>query len=204
MTARSRQFATGHKAVMYKKAVAKALSSLPGFRKLGSFYIGTCNQEVISGYALDAPPGGVYISRFILPAYDRHDFLHMGLGGRIAQFPQSTAASDLTDLDLLLKNDWQDFSNARDCRSLVAYLDRERVVGDYCQWTRYLTYARVGDLESADRLELQWQSSPGPATLQLITQNVKAVLEVKERSGWTGVKELLTEWSEHTVKKFCQ
>jgi len=187
-----------------KKAVAKVLSSLPGFRKLGSFYIGTCNQEVISGYALDAPPGGVYISRFILPAYDRHDFLHMGLGERIAQFSRNRDASDSTDLDLLLKNDWQYFANARDCRSLMAYLDREQVVGDYCHWTRYLTYARVGDLESAGRLEMQWQSSPGPLRLQLIAQNMKVVLEVKGRSGWSGVQELLTKWSEHTVTKFCQ
>ncbi len=67
---------------MNKKAAAKVLSSLPGFRKLGSFYIGTCNQEVISGYALDAPPGGVYISRFVLPAYDHIDFLHCKHAGK--------------------------------------------------------------------------------------------------------------------------
>ncbi len=189
---------------MNERAVAKVLSSLPGFRKLGSFYIGTCNQEVISGYALDAPPGGVYISRFILPAYDRIDFLHLSLGERIAQFPRNKAASDSTDLGLLLKKDWQDFSNARDCRSLMAYLDREQIVGDYCQWTRYLTYTRVGDLESASRLELQWQSSSGSPRLQLVAQNMKAVLEVKGRSGWPGVHELLTKWSEHTATKFCQ
>jgi len=187
-----------------KKAVAKVLSSLPGFRKLGSFYIGTCNQEVISGYALDAPPGGVYISRFILPAYDRIDFLHMSLGERIAQFPRNRSVSDSTDLDLLVKTDWQELSNARDCRSLMVYLDREKVAGDYCQWTRYLTYVRVGDIKSAGGLELQWQSSPGPARLPLIAQNIKAVLEVKERSGWNGVQALLTKWSEDTVRKFCQ
>lgn len=188
---------------MNKKAVAKVLSSLPGFRTVGPYYIGTCNREVIAGYALDAPPGGVYISRFILPAYDRIEFLHMGLGKRIAQFSRNEAASDSADLDLLLKNDWQDFSNACDCRSLIAYLDREQVVGDYCQWTRYLTYASVGDLESAGRLELQWKYSPGAPRLQLIAQNMKEVLEVKNQSGWIGVQELLAKWSEHTVTKFC-
>jgi hypothetical protein len=198
-------FDCGGTGAVNKKAVAKVLSSLPGFRKLGSFYIGACNQEVISGYALDSPPGGVYVWRFILPAYDRIDFLHMSLGERIAQFPRNRDASDSTDLDVLLKNDWQDFSNARDCRSLMAYLDRKQVVGDYCQWTRYLTYARVGDLESAGRLELQWQSSPGSSPrLQLVAQSMKVVLEVKGRSGWSGVQELLTEWSKYTVTKFCQ
>lgn len=189
---------------MNKKVVAQVLSSLPGFRQLGSFYIGMCNQEVISGYALDAPPGGVYISRFILPTYDRIDFLHMSLGGRIAQLSRNRAASDSNNLDLLLKNDWQEFSNVRDCRSLMAYLDREQIVGDYCQWTRYLTYVRVDDIESAHRLELHWQSSPEHPRLQLVTQNMKVVLDVKERSGWTGVQELLTRWSEYTVTKFCR
>jgi len=197
-------FDCGATSVLNKKAVAKVLSRLPGFRKLGSFYIGTCNQEVISGYALDAPPGGVYVSSFILPAYDKIDFLHMSLGERIAQYPGNGPASDSADLDFLLKNDWQDFSSARDCRSLMAYLDRERVVGDYCQWVKYLTYVRMGDLEFADRLESQWQSSHGPPRLQLVAQNMHAVLEVKRRSGWRGVQELLTKWSEHTVTKFCQ
>jgi hypothetical protein len=187
-----------------KEAAAKVLSSLPGFRKLGSFYIGTCNQEVISGYALDAPPGGVYISRFVLPAYDRIDFLHLSLGERIAQFPRSCDASDFTNLERLLNNDWQEFSNARDCQSLMAYLDREGIVGDYCQWVRYLTHARVGDFESAGRLEQHWQSSQGPPRLQLVVQNMKLVLEAKGRSGWSGVQELLVTWSEQNVRKFCQ
>lgn len=188
---------------MNKKAAAKVLSSLPGFRKLGSFYIGTCNREVVSGYVLDAPPGGIYVWRFVVPAYDRIDFLHMGLGKRIAQLPPNGAAPDSTDLGLQLKNDWQSFTNVRDCQSLVAYLDGEQVQGDYCQWTRYLTYVRVGDLESAGRLELQWQSSGSPR-VQLVAQNMRVVLEAKERSGWNGVQELLTEWSERTVTKFCQ
>jgi hypothetical protein len=186
-----------------KSAVVKMLSSLPGFRKLGSFYIGTCNQEVISGYALDAPPGGIYIWRFILPAYDRIEFLHMSLGKRIAEFSRD-GASDSKDLDILLKNDWQDFSNASDSRSLVDYLDREQVGGDYSQWTRYLAYVRVGDFESAVRLELQWQSSPGFPKIQLLAEDVQVVLATKERSGWNGVQELLTQRAERTVTKFCR
>lgn len=189
---------------MKKEAAAKVLSRLPGFRKVGSYYIGTCNRDVISGYSLDAPPGGIYISRFILPTYDKIEFLHMGLGRRVALFPRNAAASGSTDLSLLLGRDWQHFSGARDCQSLVTYLDRERVEGDYCQWVKYLSHVRVGDLESANWLEHQWQSSPGFPKVQLVAQNMKTVLEVKRRSGWNGVQELLAEWSEQAVAKFCQ
>lgn len=189
---------------MNKKSVAKVLSSLPGFKNISGYYIGTCNREVVSGYALDAPPGGIYIWRFVVPAYDRIDFLHMNLGGRIAQFSRSEADSRSNDLGILLKNDWQSFANVRDCQSLLAYMEQEKCEGDYCQWATYLTYVRTGRLESASRLENQWRSSPGFPRVQSVAQHMKAVLEVKERSGWNGVQELLTEWSEHTVAKFCQ
>jgi hypothetical protein len=186
-----------------KKSVAKVLSSLPGFKNAGGFYFGICNREVISGYVLDAPPGGLYIWRFILPIYDRIDFLHMALGKRIAQFSPNETASSPTDVALLLKHDWEGFSNVRDCQSLLAYLDREQLEGDYSQWARYLTHIRCGELGAADRMENRWQSSGFPR-VQLVVQSMQMVLDAKGRSGWNGVQELLTEWSERTVEKFCQ
>jgi hypothetical protein len=185
------------------KTVASVLSRLPGFRTLAPYYIGTCNREVIAGYALDAPPGGLYISRFVLPAYDRIDFLHLSLGKRIAQFPRSEANSSLPDLDLQLKSDWDGFLKTRDCQSLVAYLDQEHVEGDYCQWTRYLTYVKTGDFESALRLEFRLSSS-NSRRVQLVAQNMQVALETKAQSGWSGLQGLLTEWSELTVAKFCK
>src|SRR5215471_3046251 len=68
---------------MNKTDAAKMLANLPGFKKRGQFYIGTCNGSVISGYALDAPVGSVYIWRFVLPSYDDVEFLHLSLGRRI-------------------------------------------------------------------------------------------------------------------------
>lgn len=189
---------------MNRKLVAKVLSSLPGFRNSGGYYIGTCNAEVVSGYALDVPPGGIYVWRFVVPAYDRIDFLHLSLGTRIAQFSRKETGSRSNDLDALLKNDWQSFANVRDCQSLLAYMEQERCEGDYYQWVRYITYIRTGSLESASRLEAQWQSLPGFPRVQSVAQHMKAVLDVKERSGWNGVQQLLTEWSKHTVAKFCQ
>src|SRR5688500_603721 len=188
---------------MNKRAVAKVLSALPGFRVFGPFYIGVCNKEVISGYALDAPPGEICIWRFILPAYDRTEFLHMSLGSRVAQFALDENAPATADLGLQLENDWREFSTTRDCRHLLAYLDRERIEGDYCRWTRYLTHVKLGDVESAHRLELELQSSSGSPRVQLVAQNLRPLLEAKQRSGWDGVQTLLNEWSEQTVAKFC-
>ena len=187
---------------MNKKAAAKVLSSFSELRRQGDHYFGICNRELISGYALDAPPGGIYVARFILPAYDSIEFLHMALGKRIAQFPRDETDSGSSDLGALLRNDWQAFSSVRDCGTLVAYLDRERVEGEYCQWTRYLTHVRGGEFESADRMQHEWQSSGFPR-MQLVVQNMRAVLAAKESSGWNGVQDLLTEWSDHNMAKFC-
>jgi hypothetical protein len=187
-----------------KNVVLKTLAGLPDFRKAGGFYIGTCNRDVIAGYALDAPPRGLYVWRFVLPAYDRIELLHMTLGKRLAQFSRNEDDSRLKDLDLLLKNDWQAFSSVRDCKSLLTYMEQEQCVGDYNQWVRYLTHVKIGDLETASRFEDQWRSSQGFPRMQLIAENIKALREVKDQSGWTGVQRLLTEWSEHTVSKFCR
>jgi hypothetical protein len=186
-----------------KRAVASVLSRLPGFRTLAPYYIGSCNREVIAGYALDAPPGGLYISRFVLPAYDRISFLHLSLGKRIAQFPRSEDASSVADLYHQLISDWDGFSKTRDCKSLAAYLDREQVEGDYCQWARYLTYVKSGDFESALRLESRLSSSHSQRA-PLVAQNFQMALETKTQSGWGGLQELLAKWSELTVAKFCK
>src|SRR4051812_44462414 len=98
---------------------------LPGFKRIGSFYVGMCNSEVVSGYALDAPPSATSVWRFVLPAFDKIEFLHMSLGKRIAVYV-SDDVSDISDeknLDHLLKNDWEEFSDVRDARSLLIYVE---------------------------------------------------------------------------------
>lgn len=188
---------------MNKRSVTRVLSTLPGFRKHGAFYIGTCNREVVSGYALDAPPGGMYIWRFVLPAYDKVSFLHMSLGKRIAEFGRNQIGVSAAEVRKLVKTDWQSFANVRDCQTLLAYMERE-CTGDYCQWVTYLTYVRTGHLESASRLESQWQLSQIFPRVQLVAENLKAVQEARLRSGWAGVQDLLIDWSECTAAKFCQ
>jgi len=186
-----------------KRAILKIFSSIRAFRSFGPFYIGICNEEVVSGYVLDAPPDGVSIWRFILPAYDRIEFLHMGLGKRIAEFFDADRAPVSSELELMLKNDWETFSKAQDARSLVHYLDSEKVDGDYCEWAKFLTCVRLGELEIASTYETQWRHSPHFPRVQLIEHNLKLVHEAKERTGWNGVQELLSDWSKQTVEKFC-
>ena len=137
---------------MKKNAVARILSNLAGFKKSGSFYIGTCNDSVIAGYALDAPPSAIYIVKFALPSYDHIEFLHFGLGRRILTLPKGNSAAGDIGVSDFLKRDWSAFSKVNDCESLIKYIDVEKLEGTYALWARYLTHIRCKEFDAAEHL----------------------------------------------------
>ena len=116
---------------MKKAAAERVLAKLPGFRKAGAFYIGICNPDVIAGYALDAPPGSVCVWRFVLPAFDRVEFLHLSLARRVAEYfaDQEVAAAPGADLQSVLQDDWAQVSLIRDAASLATYLKKSGTPG---------------------------------------------------------------------------
>jgi hypothetical protein len=184
-----------------KTAAEKLLAKRPGFRKAGAFYIGTCTPEVISGYALDAPPGSLCVWRFVLPAYDRIQFLHLSLARRVAEYfaDQEVTAPPGASLESVLRDDWAEASRIRDAASLSTYLQQEQYAGAYPRWALYLTHVWNGDIQAAEQLE-----SEGFPTLQLITENAAALIQAKRDLGWPGARELLTRWSAETSSKFCR
>lgn len=192
---------------MKKAVAARLLAKLPGFRRLGSFHLGVCNQEVISGYALDAPPGGLYVWRFVLPAFDNIDFLHLSLGTRIAELASGEEAQGLEDererLASLLLKDWKELSAIRDVGSLLAYMNQGQFAGEYSRWAMYLAHIRNGELKIAERLESEWRAEGWVPGVRSVANNMLILSQVKDRSGWRGVSELLTEWSAGTTSKFC-
>lgn len=193
---------------MKKADAARLLGKSLGFRKLGSFFLGVCDREVISGYALDAPPGGLYVWRFALPAFDRIEFLHLSLGTRIAEFPSGDEAQGSTDelerLVSLLREDWKDLSSVRHASSLLDYMKQRQRSGEYSQWATYLAHIRNGDLCAAQELESEWRAGDWSPRIRSVAESMQTLSQVKDRSGWRGVDALLTEWSTLTLSKFCR
>lgn len=182
------------------KVFGKVLSRMPGFRARGSFYIGTCNRDVVAGYALDAPPGGVDVLRFVLPSFDKIEFLHLALARSVGSSPIHAQRSP-AEFAELVASDWREFSGMRDCQSLLAYLDEQQLTGHYAQWTRFLSFAKIGDFSSAEMLEAQLRSSVSQLS-QAVSRNLSMVLDAKQRAGWMGVQSLLADWSENSLARF--
>jgi hypothetical protein len=188
---------------MNKNVVSKTLAKMPGFKKSGSFYIGTCNDNVIAGYGLDAPPSAVYIWKFALPSYDDVEFLHFGLGKRILTLPQGNDTAGDIDLSDFLQRDWSAFFKVNDCESLIRYIDVEKLGGTYALWARYLTDIRCKDFDAAERLQGDAGVAKKFSELQAISKQFADLSEVRNRRGWEGCSALLDEWQRKTRAAYC-
>lgn len=189
---------------MNKNDAAKALTRMTGFKKSGSFYIGTCNDSVIAGYGLDAPPGAIYIWRFALPSYDNIEFLHFGLGKRILTLPQgSSGVGEKVDFANFLLRDWSTFSEVNDCERLIGYINAEELAGAYALWARFLTHIRCKEFTAAGLLWDNANVAKKFAELKAISTQFAALSKARDRGGWERCSLLLDEWHRKTMAAFC-
>ncbi len=187
---------------MKKSAIAKILSGL-GFKKSAGYYLGTCNDDVIAGYALDAPPSAIYIWQLVLPAYDNIEFLHMTLGKRILTLPKDDDSIAPADVEEALRRDWAIFSKVTDCKSLIAYIGAEGKIGTYALWTRYLTHIRCGEFDAAQHLQNDVQVVREFSEAQSISAKFADLSAERSRGGWEACSALLDEWQRKTRATYC-
>jgi len=187
---------------MNKGAVANVLARVGALKRNGSFYIGTCNDAVIAGYALDAPPSAIYIWKFVLPTYDDIEFLHLSLGRRIMTLTQ-TDGTNPEELDGFIRRDWRQFSEVSNVENLVDYIETEGFEGTYADWVRYLTHIKQQEFDLAERLHGNAQATKRFSELQTISKQFHALLRAKELEGWEGCASLLDEWVKKTKATFC-
>lgn len=189
---------------MNKKKISNILSGIMGFKKRGDFYIGNCNDSVISGYSLDVPPSAIYICRFALPAYDNVEFLHMALGKRIVALPKNGKASEKNlDLSDFLRRDWSLFSKVDSCESLIEYINAERLESTYALWVRYLTCIRRKEFEAAERLDAENDVTSKFLELRVISKHFANLSEARKQGGWEACSALIDDWSRKTTMALC-
>lgn len=187
-----------------KAAVARNLAKLPGFRRNGYFYLGTCNADVLAGYCIDAPPSGIYIWRFAIPAYDNVEFLHMTLGQRILAFSYSElSGTALSNVSEHVSQDWAKFSELRDRRSLISYIQNKAFDGHYASWTKFITSVRDRDFAKASELEAEFLTDATHVSTSLVGRNVDSLFQAKSENGWEGAFDLLDAWSKKSVARYC-
>ncbi|MFT4046602.1 MAG: hypothetical protein QM661_07875 [Solimonas sp.] len=188
---------------MKKSAVDRKLARLPGFKKKDGFYFGTCNDDVMAGYCIDAPPSCIYICRFVIPTYDDIDFMHMSLGGRILNLPRNDSNNESIDIAGFLRQDWSEFSKLSDRKHLIAYLDREGFQGVYALWTRYITHIRNRDFKSAEQLENAEGVREKFLGMPAVAKNLASLSQAKAKDGWEGCYIQLGAWLNKTKETYC-
>jgi hypothetical protein len=195
---------------MKKQIVRRVMDKLPGFRKKDGHHIGQFNSDVISGYAIDAPPSITRIYRFIIPTFDMPNFLHLSLGSEIFHtsnqkniyIPESEQEEELTpeELKSLLQHDWEVFSEVKDVESLLSYLNNEDNIGDPAKWAKFLCHVRLSQFDTA---EVMLQSIYAHLRRYNATQlSLEMVLEAKDKAGWVGVQKQLEKWTEESILKY--
>lgn len=169
------------------KAAAKKL----GFYVNGNFLIGGRNNDVISGFAIDATPSAVYIWTFLLPAFDDITFFHMSLGERTIDLGLSEYP-----LEEALKNVWKPISDVREAGDIIRHLESEQVSGEYAKWTRFLCLVRLGKFDEAEGMFGTVESLQSAS----IPRKLGELRDARTYGGWPAVQDLLVDWSQRTDK----
>jgi hypothetical protein len=190
---------------MKRSEISKQLSRLHGFQKAGAFYIGLCNDDVISGYCLDASPNNIYLWKFILPCYDNLDFLHLSLGERIFSVTRSGLLSDGDDVDVkqFLNEDWAEFSKIKDRGDILNYLEMKRITGIYAVWVRYLTFICNEDFGKAEEFSGIGEIDKKFKEFPIISGNYSALRNFLISGNYKECSDLLGLWRKKMKAKFC-
>lgn len=133
-----------------KRKQISACLSKKGFISLGKgTWLGFRNRDVVSGVCIEGSPLDTYISTFILPAFDRHEFVNLSLGYRVVHC--SLDRDFREECEQAVNSYVGDISAVRSATDLIRNLDVRRVAGHYPIWVRYICYLRLSDLSTAIR-----------------------------------------------------
>jgi hypothetical protein len=176
--------------LLAKRRIRSAAKRL-GFYNAGNFLIGRKTKDIVSGFAIDAAPGAVYVWTFILPRFDEISFLHMSLGERVIDL----SASDYSVEDGL-KNAWKALADVAGAERLIDYLDGHDIRGEYATWVRFICLIRLGRTEEAERM----LEVIGSICVDSAPRKFKELQDARKYGGWLAAQELLDDWSCRTEK----
>jgi hypothetical protein len=131
-----------------KRRQISAFLKKQGFISLGKgTWLGFRNRDVVSGIIIDGPPLDTYIETFILPAFDRREFVSWSLGDRVVHCSLDKDTQE--ECEQAFNSYIADMSAVRSATDLLRYLDIRQVTGHYPIWCRYICYLRLLELDTA-------------------------------------------------------
>lgn len=178
---RYRRSAGGAMIALDKRRIKSAAKKI-GFQTNGSFLVGIRNKDVVSGFSIDAPPSGLYVWTFVLPAFDDIAFMHMSLGERVID----TILSEYP-IESALKNAWSSISEIRRADQIVDYIESRKISGEYAEWTLFICLVRLGRFGEAENMLDVVEKLRSAA----IPRKLKELHDIRSYGGWPAVQDLL-------------
>lgn len=171
-----------------EKAAIKRAARECGFSVSGDYLFARKTNDIVSGLVIDAPPSQIHISTFILPVFDNIDFIHMGLGGRVAH-----CGSDGDCFDKAYGAYVSTIGCILSASDLFEYIEKNKMQGGYSKWARLICKVRSGDIQYASRMIAEFDESELAGRNR---DNLRELRSVLEHGGWHAVESLLAEWSQ--------
>ncbi len=169
-----------------------------GFINLGKgTWLGFRNKDVVSGLSIDGPPWDTYISTFILPAFDRLEFVSLSLGGRVVHC--SLDRDTREECEQAVNSYIANLSNERSATDLIRYLDVRQVTGHYPIWVRYICYLSLLDFDTA--IQYLDDSRRGQLHHSLM-ERLEEISRFATARDTDGVVRVLESWSKFSEKIF--
>lgn len=140
---------------MSKAALVRCLEKEhPHLRRHGDFYYFREAEAAIQGFALDAAPNGTTVLTFVMPLFDKIEFLHLGLSFNVLEAGPLNAAPSLLCSEIVHKLESEALmERPLDTMGDVAsYARRADQRGIYPRWCLALFACTEGDLGSAENI----------------------------------------------------
>ncbi len=143
-------FAVAAGAAMKRRKLSKGLAAR-GFVPLGrGAWLGLKSYEVASGLIITGSPLEAYLSTFVLPTFDRHNFVTWALGRKVVDCSLDVDAQ--AECEAASDRYLADLGHVRGAGELVKYLDDRNVSGWYPVWVKYLAAAKAADFSAANKM----------------------------------------------------
>jgi hypothetical protein len=160
-------------------------------------WLGFRNRDVVSGFLMEGSPLDTYISTFILPAFDRHEFVSWSLGDRVVHcsLNRDTQEECRQAVDCYVA----DVSKVRSSTDLATYLNARQIQGHYPIWVRYICHLRLLDCDSAIQYLTDGRRDHLHAVLMERFEEIDRFVSMRDKDG---VVRVLESWSAFSERIF--
>jgi hypothetical protein len=168
------------------------------FMSLGKgAWLGFRNGDVVSGCLITGSLLDTYIATFIVPAFDRHEFITWALGSRVVNCSPDTDTHEECRQAVGVYR--TAVSSVRSSTDLVTYVDTLQIEGYYPIWVRYICYLRSLEIDMANQYLTESMRNLFPRVKIEQFEEIDRFVTMRDAEG---ILRVLERWSAFSEKLF--